>query len=58
MKTKEEEKFIVKTIRIPINLSEDFQRVAKKNRRSFNGELITIMENHTTEYNSDWKNKH
>ena len=58
MKTKEEENFIIKTVRIPKDLSEDFQKVAKKQRRSFNGELITVMENHTKEYNSDWKNKH
>ena len=58
MKTKAEEDLIIKTVRIPKDLAEDFEKIAKKHRRSFNGEIITIIENHTTEYNKDWKNKH
>ena len=55
---KAEEDVIIKTVRIPKDLAEDFEKIAKKHRRSFNGEIITVIENHTTEYNKDWKNKH
>lgn len=53
-----ESNLIVKTVRISKKLAQELEKIAKKHHRSFNGELITAIENHTTEYNKDWRNKH